>query len=130
MIRDIVTWWNSTAELVQRGLELSSTLKILCVKAEYNKFGCGGRLARFQLSPEEWRVFENLSPLLDVSCCFYSLSISITFVIIKVFLFATNQISTNKIPLVKSFQYLMSLQWHLKITLKRTPFPLLSIMQL
>jgi len=67
MIRDVSTRWNSTAELVQHGLELSPALKILCVKADYNKVGRGVRLARFQLSPEEWKIFENLSPLLDVS---------------------------------------------------------------
>jgi hypothetical protein len=70
MIRDVATRWNSTAELVQRALELSAALKILCVKAEYNKVGRGVRLARFQLSPEEWKIFEGLAPLLDVSDCF------------------------------------------------------------
>ena len=67
MIRDVSTRWNSTAELIHRGLELSPALKILCVKAEYNKVGRGVRLAHFQLSPEEWKIFGDLAPLLDVS---------------------------------------------------------------
>jgi hypothetical protein len=39
----------------------------LVVKVEHNKPGCGVRLKRFQLSPEEWKLFSALSPLLDVS---------------------------------------------------------------
>jgi len=98
MIRDVSTRWNSTAELVQRALELAPALRILSVMAEYNKVGRGVRLARFQLSPEEWKIFSDLSPLLDVS---YYLNIVHRFnEHNQVFLFATNQISTNKIPLI------------------------------
>jgi len=66
MVRDVSTRWNSTAELTQRALELSPALKILVVKAEYNKPGRGVRLKRFQLSPDEWNILAKLSPLLDV----------------------------------------------------------------
>ena len=66
MVRDVPTHWNSTAELTQRALELSPALKILVVKAEYNKPGRGVRLKRFQLSPDEWNLLAKLSPLLDV----------------------------------------------------------------
>ena len=66
MVYDVPTRWNSTAELTQRALELSPALKILVVKAEYNKPGCGVRLKRFQLSPDEWNLLAKLSPLLDV----------------------------------------------------------------
>ena len=41
MVYDVPTRWNSTAELTQRALELSPALKILVVKAEYNKPGRG-----------------------------------------------------------------------------------------
>ena len=67
MIRDVSTRWNSTAELVQCALELSLALKILVVKAEHNKHNRGVRLRRFQLSPEEWKLLSDLSPLLNVS---------------------------------------------------------------
>jgi hypothetical protein len=67
MIRDVSTRWNSTAELIQRALELAPALKILIVKAEYNKPGRGVQLKRFQLSPEEWNLMAELSPLLEVS---------------------------------------------------------------
>ena len=67
MIRDVSTRWNSTAEPIQRALELAPALKILVVKAEYNKPGRGVQLKRFQLSPEEWKLMAGLSPLLDVS---------------------------------------------------------------
>jgi len=39
MIHDVPTHWNSTAELIQRALELALALKILVVKAEHNKPG-------------------------------------------------------------------------------------------
>jgi hypothetical protein len=67
MIRDVPTRWNSTAEMLQRALQLAPALKILIVKAEYNKTGRGVRLRRFQLSSEEWKLLADLSPLLDVS---------------------------------------------------------------
>jgi len=98
MIHDVSTRWNSTAELVQWALELAPALRILSVMAEYNKVGCGVHLERFQLSPEEWKIFSDLSPLLDVS---YYLNIIHRFnEHNQVFLFTTNQISTNKIPLI------------------------------
>lgn len=65
MIRDVSTRWNSTAELIQRALEIKGGLNILVVKAEHNRRR-GVRLARFKLSPEEWMLLEQLSPLLDV----------------------------------------------------------------
>ena len=54
-------------DLVQRALELSPALKILVVKADYNKPRRGVRLKCFQLSLEEWKLLADLSPLLDVS---------------------------------------------------------------
>lgn len=53
MIRDVPTQWNSTVEMLQHALQLALALKILIVKAEYNKTGCGVCLQRFQLSSEE-----------------------------------------------------------------------------
>lgn len=37
MIWDVATRWNSTAELLQCAIELKEALKILVLKAEYNK---------------------------------------------------------------------------------------------
>jgi hypothetical protein len=65
MIRDVSTRWNSTAELIQRALELKEALDILVVNAEHNKTR-GVRLRRFRLSSNEWVVLEQLSPLLEV----------------------------------------------------------------
>ena len=67
MVHDVSTRWNSTADLVQRALKLSPALKILIVKADYNKPGRGVHLKRFQLSLEEWKLLADLSLLLDVS---------------------------------------------------------------
>ena len=71
MVRDMPTHWNSMAELIQHAL------KILVVKVEHNKPGCGIRLKCFQLSPEEWKLLSVLSPLLDVSLLHESLIISL-----------------------------------------------------
>jgi hypothetical protein len=57
MIRDVAPRWNSTAELVQRALELKEALEILVVIAEHNK-ARGVRLRRFRLSSNEWVVLE------------------------------------------------------------------------
>ena len=67
MVHDVSTQWNSTADLVQQALELSPVLKILIVKADYNKPGRGVHLKCFQLSLEEWKLLMDLSLLLDVS---------------------------------------------------------------
>ena len=77
MVHDVPTRWNSTAELIQRALELAPALKILVVEVEHNKPGCGVRLKRFQLSPEEWKLLSALSPLLDVSLLHESLITSL-----------------------------------------------------
>lgn len=78
MVRDVPTRWNSTAELIQRALELAPALKILVVKVEHNKPGRGVRLKHFQLSPEEWKLLSALSPLLDVSLLHESRITSLT----------------------------------------------------
>ena len=78
MVHDIPTHWNSTAELIQCALELAPALKVLVVKAEHNKPGCGVQLKCFQLSPEEWKLLDELSPLLDVSFLHQLLVTSLT----------------------------------------------------
>ena len=65
MIRDVSTRWNSTAELIQRALELEDALKILVLMEAHNK-SQGVRLRRFRLTGEEWDLLRGLSPLLDV----------------------------------------------------------------
>ena len=66
MVRDVDTQWNSAVEMVARGLEIKAALKILVLKADFNK-PHGVRLRRFQLSTEEWDLLEQLEPLLEVS---------------------------------------------------------------
>ena len=70
MIRDVSTQWNSTAELIQRALEIASALKVLVVMAQHNK-PRGIRLSRFQLSTAEWRILEELAPILEVKFMIY-----------------------------------------------------------
>ena len=70
MVHDVSTYWNLTAELTQHALELSLALKILVIKAKYNKPGHGVQLKHFQLSLDEWNLLAKLLPLLDV-CPFH-----------------------------------------------------------
>lgn len=77
MVHDVPTHWNSMAELIQCALELVPALKILVVKVEHNKPGCGVCLKCFQLSLEEWKLLSVLSPLLDVSLLHESLITSL-----------------------------------------------------
>ncbi|KAJ3511231.1 hypothetical protein NMY22_g15715 [Coprinellus aureogranulatus] len=63
--RDVSTRWNSTSELSKSGIDLRPALDRLCIQAEFNK-SSGVRLRRFRLSNEEWRIIEQLAPMLDV----------------------------------------------------------------
>jgi hypothetical protein len=66
MVRDVSTRWNSTSELIQRGLELREALKFVVVMQEQNRLR-SARLRRFQLSADEWNLLQELWPLLDAS---------------------------------------------------------------
>jgi hypothetical protein len=66
MIHDVATCWNSTAKMIQHVLHLAPALKILVIRAEHKKPGCGIHLAQFKLSSDEWQLLADLSPLLDV----------------------------------------------------------------
>ena len=70
MVRDVSTRWNSTAELIQRALELKDALNILVIKAEHNR-PRGVRLQRFRLTQVEWTLLAELSPLLEVRYLIY-----------------------------------------------------------
>ncbi len=128
MIRDVATRWSSTSELVQRGLDLLQALKILCVKAEYNKVGRGVRLACFQLSAEEWKLLEDLSPLLDVSCYSFVLFTHLMIAFRFFFLLPMKSQQTRFHLSIKSFRFLMLSQQSSKTTSRTMPFPSLSVM--
>ena len=65
MVRDVATWWNSTAELIARATQLCKALSLLVIDKEHNK-PRGVCLKRFQLSSKEWDLLEQLHPLLKV----------------------------------------------------------------
>jgi hypothetical protein len=65
MIRNVLTCWNSTSELIGRALYLQPALQMLVIMREHNK-PRGVRLQRFQLSEAEWELLIQLHPLLDV----------------------------------------------------------------
>lgn len=73
MVRDVSTRWNSTAELIQRALDLKDALNVLVIKAEHNR-PRGVRLQRFWLSQAEWTLLAELSPLLEVRLFNWSLN--------------------------------------------------------
>jgi len=65
MVRDVATRWNSTAELLERALQLREALSLLVISEQHNRprSAC---LKRFQLSKNEWELLEKLFPLLEV----------------------------------------------------------------
>jgi hypothetical protein len=81
MVWDVATQWNSTLELIWHALKLWPALQLLIVMCEHNK-AWGVHLKQFQLSEAEWKLPEQLHPLLNL------------------LLDATKKISQNKIPLI------------------------------
>lgn len=69
-VKNVPTRWNSTAELVMRGIELRPALDRLCHMSEFNKPG-GVRLGRYRLMNSEWETLEALQPMLDVCSISY-----------------------------------------------------------
>ena len=65
MVHDIATRWNSTAELLERALQLCEALHLLVISEQHNR-PRSARLKRFQLSKNEWELLEKLFPLLEV----------------------------------------------------------------
>ena len=65
MVCDVATRWNSTAELLERALQLSEALSLLVISEQHNR-PRSARLKRFQLSKNEWELLEKLFPLLEV----------------------------------------------------------------
>jgi hypothetical protein len=65
MVRDVATRWNSTAELLERALQLREALSLLVISEQHNR-PRSARLKRFQLLKNEWELLEKLFPLLEV----------------------------------------------------------------
>jgi hypothetical protein len=65
MVRDVATRWNSTAELVGRGLLLREAINLLVISEHHNR-PRSARLKRFQLTKPEWDLLDKLFPLLEV----------------------------------------------------------------
>ena len=63
--KNVLTQWNLTSELAQSGLYLRPTLDKLVTMVEHNHAGTA-RLCQYYMDDEEWRVLDQLSPLLDV----------------------------------------------------------------
>ena len=66
MVRDVAMRWNSTAELLERALQLREALNLLVISEHHNR-PRSARLKRFQLSKAEWDLLDKLFPLLEVS---------------------------------------------------------------
>ncbi|KAJ3519443.1 hypothetical protein NMY22_g13198 [Coprinellus aureogranulatus] len=62
--KDVSTRWNSTAELSVSGRHLRPALDRMVVQSEFNK-STGVRLRRFKPTDTEWKVLEQLTPLLN-----------------------------------------------------------------
>jgi hypothetical protein len=99
MVRDVAMRWNSTAELLERALQLREALNLLVIAEQHNR-PRSARLKRFQLTKQEWELLEKLFPLLEASTLIWC-SMMIGFLMYsQVFLIATKQMSQSKTPLV------------------------------
>lgn len=98
MVRDVATRWNSTAELVERALQLREALSLLVISEQHNR-PRSARLKRFQLSKNEWELLEKLFPLLEVRDGVLP-DPPLFDVCSQIFLIATKQMSQSKTPLV------------------------------
>jgi hypothetical protein len=65
MVRDVATRWNSTAELLERALQLREAINLLVI-AEHHNRPQSACLKRFQLTKPEWELLDRLFPLLEV----------------------------------------------------------------
>lgn len=99
MVRDVSTRWNSTTSLIACARDLRKALNLLVIKAEHNK-PRGVRLQRYQLSEAEWRLLDELYPLLEVRISFLLPFRRELMSSTKVFLTATKLVSTNQVPLI------------------------------
>lgn len=68
MLRAVATRWNSLAEAIGRALELRQGIEKMLLMSKHDKGGKKG-LRRFRLSSEEWKMLEQLYPLLKVRTC-------------------------------------------------------------
>ncbi|SJL14102.1 uncharacterized protein ARMOST_17557 [Armillaria ostoyae] len=83
MIRRVVTRWNTTSNLINRGVSLRPALDVLCTEHEQNDGKPPmKRLKHFLLRDEEWEVLMQLQPILEI------------------FLRATERISHSAVPLL------------------------------
>ncbi len=72
MIWRVVTRWNMTSMVIDRGLYLKPALDALCILSTHNKgVAPTKRLKRFRLRDIEWQILEQLNPILAVSPDFY-----------------------------------------------------------
>jgi hypothetical protein len=65
MVHDVATRWNSTAELLERALQLREAINLFVISEQHNRLW-SARLKRFQLSKPEWELLDRLFPLLEV----------------------------------------------------------------
>ncbi|KAK0429535.1 hypothetical protein EV421DRAFT_1723159, partial [Armillaria borealis] len=83
MIRHVITRWNMTSNVINRGVELHPALDALCTEHEQNDGKPPMKqLKHFLLRDEEWEVLMQLQPILEI------------------FLKATEHISCSVVPLL------------------------------
>lgn len=68
MVKRVATRWNTMFNVVDRALKLRKALESLCCSSTMN-IGRppSKRLKRFNLTSEEWKILENMLPVLKVS---------------------------------------------------------------
>ena len=101
-MRPVRTRWNTVTCVLGRAINLSPVLEPLCDMHQFNKDPKRGlRLRRFIVTKDEWVILKDLHRLLDVRAIFavcFARKLTVPF---QPFLFATNQISSNRHALIQ-----------------------------
>lgn len=70
MLSPVCTQWNSMAEAIDRALSMRPALDKLVELSHHNTGNAKTHLQSYKLTAEEWRIFEELCPLLKVRLSF------------------------------------------------------------
>ena len=60
MPRDVVTWWNSTYDMLEFALRYRASIDHITVNKKLPQ------LRKYELDEDEWEVIENLTSVLEV----------------------------------------------------------------
>jgi hypothetical protein len=66
LLRPVATRWNSLVPVIRQAIELKKPLARLCGLPQHNTGRSSTHLVKHYPTPEEWRILEELKPMLEV----------------------------------------------------------------